>query len=322
MLLLKRKLKYSDYLITWFDMHKKTIKDSTAANYSLILYDYIIPQLGNMEMNKITHNNIQEYLYELSTNGRIKGEGGLSKSTLKKVVIIIKLSLSQAIREGIIDEINLKFTYPPDNSINKVEVFTKKEQNVLVAYITKNITNKNIGILIALLTGIRIGELCALQWKDIDLKNNLISITKTLQRIYQKNQNEKFSKILIATPKTKKSVREIPISTELSRILKSIKKEENNYILSGTNNPFEPRTIRQYYSRMLEKISLRKLKFHCLRHTFATNCIELNVDYKTVSELLGHSSVSTTLDLYVHTKLSQKQRCINLLSNCIKNIEI
>ena len=311
-------MKYGDYLVEWFTEHRKTIKESTGANYSLILYDYIMPRFKDIEIKEITHKDIQDYLYDLAKNGRVKKQGGLSKSTIKKVIIIIKLSLSQAAEDEIIKPINLKFNYPPDYSVNKISVFTKEEQIKLYNYLSKKKNNKDIGILIALLTGVRIGELCALQWKDIDLKNKTISITKTVQRMYQKNEKEKKSEIIITSPKTKKSIRDVPMSDVLYETLKDIKMKEDEYILSEKKKPYEPRTIRQYYTRLLKKIGLPKLKFHCLRHTFATNCIELGMDTKTVSEILGHSTVSTTLDLYVHTKLSQRQECVNLVSNYIK----
>ena len=176
-------MKYGDYLVEWFTEHRKTIKESTGANYSLILYDYIMPRFKDIEIKEITHKDIQDYLYDLAKNGRVKKQGGLSKSTIKKVIIIIKLSLSQAAEDEIIKPINLKFNYPPDYSVNKISVFTKEEQIKLYNYLSKKKNNKDIGILIALLTGVRIGELCALQWKDIDLKNKTISITKTVQRM-------------------------------------------------------------------------------------------------------------------------------------------
>ena len=152
----------------------------------------------------------------------------------------------------------------------------------------------------ALYTGIRIGEICALKWKDINFKNNTIIINKTLQRIYIKEQNKNTSKIIISSPKTK--------------YLLNIKTDDNDYIIKGTIKYIETRSYRTYFNKLLNKLNIRKVNFHVLRHTFATNCIIAGIDCKTVSELLGHSSVNITLNLYVHPKIEEKMKCINIIS--------
>lgn len=180
-------------------------------------------------------------------------------------------------------------------------------------YAINNLNNKNIGILICLFAGIRIGEVCALKWEDINLNDGLISINKTIQRIFAKNKNNSYSKIIISSPKTKNTNRLIPINKNFTKILKSLKSDNENYILTGTNKYIEPRVYRNYFNNVLNTLKIKHFNFHSLRHTFATNCISLGVDYKTVSELLVHSNVNMTLDLYVHTSLSQKQKCYNKL---------
>lgn len=192
-------------------------------------------------------------------------------------------------------------------------VLTKNEQNRIMKYAINNLNNKNIGILICLFAGIRIGEVCALKWEDINLNDGLISINKTIQRIFAKNKNNSYSKIIISSPKTKNTNRLIPINKNFTKILKSLKSDNENYILTGTNKYIEPRVYRNYFNNVLNTLKIKHFNFHSLRHTFATNCISLGVDYKTVSELLVHSNVNMTLDLYVHTSLSQKQKCYNKL---------
>ena len=166
----------------------------------------------------------------------------------------------------------------------------------------------------ALYTGIRIGEICALKWKDINFKNNTIIINKTLQRIYIKEQNKNTSKIIISSPKTKNGMREIPISKQITKYLLNIKTDDNDYIITGTIKYIEPRSYRTYFNKLLNKLNIRKVNFHVLRNTFATNCIIAGIDCKTVSELLGHSSVNITLNLYVHPKIEEKMKCINIIS--------
>ena len=178
----------------------------------------------------------------------------------------------------------------------------------------ENITSKNIGLLIALYSRIRIGELCALQWKDIDFKTHKLIISKTIQRIYIKDKEKNTSKVIISTPKTINANREIPINKDFVEILKQIRSNQDNYILSNDYKYIEPRTYRKYFNKVLKQLKIKQFNFHSLRHTFATNCISLGCDYKTVSELLGHANVNITLNLYVHPRYSQKKKCIDLIS--------
>ena len=173
---------------------------------------------------------------------------------------------------------------------------------------------ETLGYAISLCTGMRIGELCALKWEDIDLANRLIYINKTLQRIYLKTEVGKgVTKIVITTPKSEKSVRNVPISNALLELLEQMGKQRGKYVLTGTTSYIEPRVYREHYQKFVEQHGIQPIKFHALRHTFATRCIENGADYKIVSELLGHSSVNLTLNLYVHPNLEDKRRCVELL---------
>ena len=167
--------------------------------------------------------------------------------------------------------------------------------------------------MISLYSGIRIGELCALKWEDIDFKKNCLNINKTIQRVYIKGKDKNTSKVIITTPKTKNANREIPINKDFLEILKKVKSNKEHYVLSGSEKYIEPRTYRKYFNKVLNGLKIKHLNFHSLRHTFATNCISLGVDYKTVSELLGHANVNITLNLYVHPRYSQKKKCIDLV---------
>ena len=181
-------------------------------------------------------------------------------------------------------------------------------------------TFKNLGIYICLSTGLRIGEVCALTWDDINIELEIISIKRTIERIYIIDGEKRHTKLIINTPKTKNSIREIPITKELIRILKPLKKivNGNYYILTNEAKPTEPRTYRNYYKKLMKDLNIPELKFHGLRHSFATRCIESNCDYKTVSVILGHSNISTTLDLYVHPNMEQKKKCIDKMFKALK----
>ena len=313
MLLKSKKILYKDWIYTWLLEKKDYIKESTYANYSNNIFNHIIPKLGNYYLNELNHKVIQDFLLELSKNGRKDNTGGLAEKTIKDITIIIKGSIKKGINEDKIKHIELTFNYPKDNKENKLYVLTKREQNKITNYVLENINSRNIGLLISLYSGIRIGELCALRWEDVDFEKNCLTINKTIQRVYIKDKNKNISKVIITTPKTKNANREIPINKDFLEILKKVKSDKEHYILTGNEKYIEPRTYRKYFNKVLDELKIKHFNFHSLRHTFATNCISLGVDYKTVSELLGHANVNITLNLYVHPRYSQKKKCIDLV---------
>ena len=313
MLLKSKKILYKDWIYTWLLEKKDYIKESTYANYSNNIFNHIIPKLGNYYLNELNHKVIQDFLLELSKNGRKDNTGGLAEKTIKDITIIIKGSIKKGINEDKIKHIELTFNYPKDNKENKLYVLTKREQSKITNYVLENINSRNIGLLISLYSGIRIGELCALRWEDVDFKKNCLTINKTIQRVYIKDKNKNISKVIITTPKTKNANREIPINKDFLEILKKVKSDKEHYILTGNEKYIEPRTYRKYFNKILDELKIKHFNFHSLRHTFATNCISLGVDYKTVSELLGHANVNITLNLYVHPRYSQKKKCIDLV---------
>ena len=309
----KNKILYSDWIYEWLIDKKEYIKESTYANYSNNIFNHIIPKLGNIYIQDLNHKTIQDFLLNLFKSGRKDGSGGLSEKTIKDITIIIKGSLRKSINEEKIRHFELTFNYPKDNKDSKIYILSKHEQNKLTNYVLENLTNRNIGLLISLYSGLRIGELCALQWNDIDFKKNILSVNKTIQRVYIKDKDNNISKVIITTPKTKNANREIPINKEFLELLKKIKTKGDDYIITGSSKYLEPRTYRKYFNKVLKQVKIKQFNFQSLRHTFATNCISLGVDYKTVSELLGHANVNITLNLYVHPRLSQKKKCIDMI---------
>jgi len=166
----------------------------------------------------------------------------------------------------------------------------------------------------------RIGEVCALKWSDIDLATETIYVNRTIERIYIIEGGERRTELVIGTPKTKNSMREIPISKELIKLIRPLKKLMNDdyFVITNEAKPTEPRTYRNYYKQLLKQLGIPDLKFHGLRHSFATRCIESQCDYKTVSVILGHANISTTLNLYVHPNMEQKKKCINKMFKVLK----
>lgn len=309
--MLRKKIKYKKYIYSWLQGKKEYVKESTYSNYSNIIFNYIIPKLGNYYVDELNHDLIQNYiLYLFNQGGKSKG---LSIKTIKDIMIIVKSSIRNLFLDYNIKPFNLKFNYPKSKFVKKMNILSKEEQNKIVKYILNNPNNRNIGILLSLFLGIRIGELCALKWSDVDFNNEVILINKTMQRIYTKDISKKESKIIVSNPKTLSSDREIPLNKDIISILCKIKANDDYYFLSGSDKYIEPRCYRNYFNKVLKELEIKHYKFHVLRHTFATNCISLGFDYKIVSELLGHSNINTTLNIYVHPKMSQKKECINIL---------
>lgn len=309
-----KKMLYKDLAIYWLNQKKYYVKESTYANYSVIIFNHLIPDLGNIYIQDINHNYLQQYILNKLEKGSLKDKKELSIKTVKDIMMVLKNSLKYAINQNIINNIDLEFNYPKRNKKQKIYILSKSEQKKITEYILENLNSKNLGILISLYTGIRIGELCALKWSDIDFKNHIININKTLQRIYEKHSdNTTTSKTIITNPKTINSERDIPISKDFLEIIKPLKINKNHYILTSSLNCIEPRAYRKHYYSILKKLKIKTINFHSLRHTFATNCINYGIDYKTVSELLGHSNINITLNLYVHPNLSQKKKCMNII---------
>ena len=221
---------------------------------------------------------------------------------------------------GVMEHRDWDIKYPISQERKGIEVLSLANQRKLVSFVSDNFTFRNLGIMLCLHSGMRIGEVCALQWKDIDIVQGVIYVRRTIERIYIIENDVRRTELVISTPKTQNSIREIPLSKELIRLLKPLKKVVNDtfYVLTNESNPTEPRTYRNYYKSILEKLNIPHLKFHGLRHSFATRCIESQCDYKTVSVILGHANISTTLNLYVHPNFEQKKKCIEQMIKRLK----
>ena len=288
---------------SWKEDKRPYVKQSTFAAYMLTLENHILPCFG--DCTELHESNVQEFVLE-----RI--QKGLSVKTIKDILIVLKMIMKFGVKKEWMSYYEWDIKYPTTDGNKELEVLTVANHKKILQYIHQNFTFRNLGIYISLSTGLRIGEVCALKWSDFDLVNGTISVERTIERIYIIDGDKKHTELVINTPKTKNSYREIPMSRELLSLIKPLKKVVNGdyYVLTNEPKPTEPRTYRKYYKQLMEKLNIPKLKYHGLRHSFATRCIESNCDYKTVSVLLGHSNISTTLNLYVHPNMDQKKRCI------------
>ena len=291
-----------------------SLKESTCSTYYTQIHNHIIPYFQHI--SDIDNTTIKKFTKEKLENGRLDKKSGLSAKMVCALTILLVQLIQYGQKQGCINKFEIDVVLP-QISEKPLEILNLDEQNRLVRYLYFNLDVSNIGVLIALYTGIRIGELCALKWQDIDLESETIKITKTIQRI--KNTDKKAetkTKVVIDTPKSKKSVRNIPIPDFLLKILKTYQNIPDIYVLSGKTKYIEPRTYQNRFEKYLEKAKVERIPFHALRHTFATRSIESGMDIKTLSELLGHSSVKFTLDRYVHSSFELKKLSINKLPFC------
>lgn len=305
-----RQITLGEHMNLWLNSIQMSVKKSTYANYDGLICRHIDPVLGRIPLSKIDSDTIQVYVNQKLQSGRIDGKGCLSVKTVRDIAGVLKRGLASA---GITIHIKL-----PKYSLPKLRVLTREEQMALIktAKGAKNTTG--LGVMISLFTGIRIGELCSLKWSDIAFDKGVIKINKTLQRIHNCGQNGKNKTLInIDTPKSECSVREIPLPSFLVYHMTQLKKhvQDEDYVLSGNRQYVEPRLCQYRFKKFLKKAGIDDINYHALRHTFATRCVELGIDVKTISELLGHSNVNITLNRYVHPAFESRKNCIETLVN-------
>jgi integrase len=295
----------------WKQDKRMFVKSSTIAVYTLHLENHLLPKFGNKKT--LQEQEVQDFVLECLRKG-------LSLKTVKDMLIVLKMVIKFGAKHGWLHYQDWSIKYPTEQKSKELEVLSISHQKKLMQYVTDNFTFRNLGIYICLSTGMRIGEVCALKWSDIDIGTETIHVNRTIERIYIIEGDERRTELVIGSPKTKNSIRDIPISKELMKLIRPLKKLMNDdyFVITNEAKPTEPRTYRNYYKQLLKQLGIPELKFHGLRHSFATRCIESQCDYKTVSVILGHANISTTLNLYVHPNMDQKKKCINKMFKALK----
>lgn len=303
------KYKFNYYIENWLSSMKFMVKKSTYAHYYSIVNNHISPDLGDIKMTYLTTEVIESYINKKFEIGRIDRRGGLSNKTVRDIVVVLRQILSYA-------NIHINFKLPKQKK-KEIKILNKKEQRKLEAEVLKENTTYAIGVLVCLYTGMRLGEICALKWEDINLSKKVIEVKKTIVRIQDvEEEKEARTKVIIDNPKTENSKREIPTNKYLYSILKEFYEPNNGkkYLLTNSQKYIEPRTYYNRYKTIVERSEIENYGFHALRHTFATRCIEIGMDPKTLSEILGHSDVKVTLSLYVHPSNKMKDKYMERLN--------
>lgn len=311
---LKEKL-FSQVLSEWLEINRPKLKESSEIKYCDLIEKHILPDLGHYYVSQLNSVMLNSFVNKKLLSGKLDGNGGLSPSYVRTIMQIINSAINYAVAERMCLPLSTPL-YIPRATKNKVEVLSKTEQMQLEKYLISNKDSTSLGILLSLYTGLRVGEVCALKWSDIDFKNRIINISHTVSRV--RNGNCKGYHFEIKSAKTTSSVREIPIPLKLFSLLKECAgKSVSEYVISDKAEFVQPRTYEYRFHTVLNEINLRSFNYHTLRHTFATRCIECGMDVKTLSEILGHSNVSTTLNLYVHSSIELKREQMNKLNRFI-----
>ncbi len=298
----------------WEQKNEIRLKKATKTKYSYIINAHILPELGDLMLSSITIAQLEGFLNTKLCSGRLDGSGMLSPSYVRTIGLILTSVLDLAVAEGLCRPFKTKIN-KPIVSRSKVDILSPDQQMKLERYTTNNLTPTSIGILISLYTGLRVGEVCALSWNDIDLNSETLYVRHTVSRVKAAEDASTKTSLILDSPKTPSSLREIPIPSPLADPLKRYRALSTSEYLASERETFvSPRTYESRYHKVLIECDIEPIRYHALRHTFATRCIEAGVDVKTLSEILGHSKTSMTLDTYVHTTMKQKRNELEKLS--------
>ena len=310
------KMKYKDWLNIWLDNYiKPSTKQRTFNRYSEIVEKHIVKELGDYELNELSPILVQQYITQLLQNGNIKTGGGLSSNSVNGIITVIQSSLKLAFTMAEMKEYTFDRLKRPKTQEKEVSCFSLQEQKKIENYVLNSKKQKLFGIVLCLYSGLRIGELLALKWDDVDFDKGTLNINKTCYNV--KNKNGNYIKIT-DTPKTVSSRRIIPLPKQLMPMLKEQKKKSRStHVVSNDEKSVNIRSYQRTFELLLKKLNIQYRSFHSLRHTFATRALECGMDVKTLSEILGHKSPTTTLDRYAHSMLEHKKDMMNRLGKML-----
>ena len=303
-------LSFQEVTVRWKQDKRRWVKASTYAVYVQIVKKHILPFFRDCPAEQLSEERIQ-----LFADGMLRQ--GLSVHSIRDALMILKMILLYGEKIAAWPHIAYEIHLPTTaERKSEVPVLSPQHHRKLLFHLQENFSFRNLGILVCLYSGLRIGEVCGLQWKDLDVEAGVIRVSKTVQRIWLSDGADYEYSLRIGPPKTQASVREIPIGRELMKIVRPLRKvmTDEFFVITNAPMPMEPRYYREYFRKLLGRLDIPPIRFHALRHGFATRCIESKCDYKTVSVLLGHASLATTMDLYVHPGFVEKKQVIERMS--------
>jgi len=297
----------------WLDSEViSKVKISTYDSYKYRISKYVCPRFEKRKIEGITSDEIQDLVLNLE-GARIKRK--LSPSTVDGIFVILSRFFERCVEKGIIVDNPCLNIALPKRKRKRVIVLSMEERRAIVEELQKNVEPKACLVAVALLTGMRLGELCSLKWKNVDLRNKRIYVKNTKRRIYTEANK---TKVITTSPKTEDSTRTIPITSFIVKQLRKLPSHGSEYVFSKNNGTgYDNRSIQKYFERLMKRLEIKDKNFHTLRHTFATSAVESNMDIKTLSMILGHSNVTTTMNLYVHPNEMHTRNAMEKLSTYI-----
>lgn len=293
---------FSDVIAQWLHTNQIRLKGATEAKYINVIESHIIPALGGIKISALDSSTINMFLEMKLNQGGLKSEKPLSPSYVRTMAVIIEAAINYGVMEGFCSPLRTPI-YKPSIPKKELLILSRLAETTLTDILICDSSKVAIGTLTALQAGLRIGEVCALRWCDIDFEKNLIHIRHTISRVPSPNR-EKKTMLILDTPKTASSIRDIPMPSSLQKVLISAyQSRTSEYVISSSNSFVGTRTFDYQYRQLLKRYNIQIINFHTLRHTYATRCAEHGMDAKTLSRLLGHSSSNTSLNIYVHPSL-------------------
>jgi len=307
-------LLFSDAVEQWSNYNAMKLKGGTKKKYSYLIETHILPELGAIALKDISAPMINSFLQKKLEHGRLDGKGGLSPSYVRSISLIISSVLKYATTEELCSPLKSSICKPNLNRKDLV-ILSLDDQKRLESHIENELSGTNVGIMISLYTGLRIGEICALNWSDINIDAKTIFVRHTISRVNIDDPSQRKSALILDEPKTPSSHRNVPIPSPLLEVIKRYQAISNSqFVVSETSTFTSPRTFEYRYHKVLSLCNIEQLNFHALRHTFATRCVEAGIDIKTISEILGHSNASITLNTYVHSSIEMKKSQLEKLA--------
>ena len=288
----------------WTAAIQSRVKSSTLANYQMKMKKHILPAFGKTAFHMITVTEVQSFINQ-------KISEGLSEKYVSDIIIVFK-SMAKYMSRIHGFQNPLEYVALPKYRQQQKRLLSEAEQQQLRSYLCNHLNETSLCILLTYYTGMRVGEVCGLRYGDIDFEKRLITVKRTVQRV-QGGIDGRKTRLIVDSPKSSTSQRVIPIPESLYPLIARFRTKPECYLLSGTTTLTEPRTLQHRFTSILKKAHLPSVSYHCLRHMFATNCLQAGVDVKTLSELLGHKAVETTLNLYVHSSHERKIACMEML---------
>ena len=300
-------LKFSDITSMWLETRKGIVKLSSYVCYRNKMEKHIMPYFKDKNYSSLTANDLENFKTE-------KLAQGYSEKYVDMVVMLKSISKYASETHGYANP--FAQVQPPKVKHKEVSLLSAAQQKSLIQYCRESHSLVGICCFLSMFTGLRIGELCALRWENIDLEQKVIHVRNTVQRISVHDTKRK-SAVMVTSPKTETSLRDIPLPEFLVRQLKAVRCKGNCYLVSGSEKLIEPRSFTNRFKSFLKKANLPSVKFHSLRHTFATNFLRTTNDIKSLSELLGHSSANVTLRIYIHSSMERKTACMESMQTLL-----